>query len=187
LKPAQACRFTKKRKRGDNSTVEERGEGALYETNTQGESRTGARNMHKKIAFTAAVLAVLSGAEGFMSPLPVKGRLAVRTHAIARAAPRTARSSQTVRMMQTFTESETWQNTDIPALLKEGAAFFLEDKDVKFTPTNGGVNNLVQYCETSSVISVGHATHFVPANTRPLVPACTVYLLCATVRKRVID
>jgi len=53
-------------------------------------------------------------------------------------------------MMQTFTESETWQNTDIPALLKEGASYFLADKDVKFTPTNGGVNNLVQYCETST-------------------------------------
>jgi len=43
------------------------------------------------------------------------------------------------------------KDTDIPALLKEGASYFLDDPDVKFVPTAGGVNNLVQYCETSKV------------------------------------
>jgi Ser/Thr protein kinase RdoA (MazF antagonist) len=52
--------------------------------------------------------------------------------------------------LQTFTESDTWKRTDIPALLKEGASYFLDDKDVKFVPCSGGVNNLVQYAMTST-------------------------------------
>ena len=31
----------------------------------------------------------------------------------------------------------------------EAASFFLKDKDLKFSPTSGGVNNVVQYVETS--------------------------------------
>lgn len=35
-------------------------------------------------------------------------------------------------------------------LAREACAYFLEDRDVKFTATTGGVNNVVQYVETSS-------------------------------------
>ncbi|EKX38274.1 hypothetical protein GUITHDRAFT_97019 [Guillardia theta CCMP2712] len=52
-------------------------------------------------------------------------------------------------MAQTFTEADTWKATDIPKLLKEAATHFLDDDNVKFTPTSGGVNNLVQYVDTS--------------------------------------
>ena len=37
-------------------------------------------------------------------------------------------------------------NSDLSA---EAASFFLSDKDLKFSPTSGGVNNVVQYVETS--------------------------------------
>jgi hypothetical protein len=111
--------------------------------------------MRKAIAFTAAVLASLQAADAFaISPVPVA---ALRANSISAsvAVPRlrAAGGLRTVSMAQTFTESETWKKTDIPSLLKEGASFFLEE-ECKFTPTAGGVNNLVQYCETSSVMSL---------------------------------
>lgn len=52
-------------------------------------------------------------------------------------------------MSSTFQESETWQAVDIPMLLKEAAEHFLPGEEMTFTPTDGGVNNLVQIAETS--------------------------------------
>ena len=113
--------------------------------------------MRRAIAFTAAVLAALGQADAFTCPGSSMAGATLRfssSRSAVAAAPSLRSSTRSlsgkprkqvaVKMTQTFTESETWQNTDIPALLKEGAAYFLEDKDVKFTPTDGGVNNLVQ-------------------------------------------
>lgn len=108
--------------------------------------------MLKPIAFTAAVLASLHAADAFALNASPLRTTAVRPLVSSVSLPRLRAAGVVgnVRMAQTFTESDTWKATDIPALLKEGASHFLEDKDVKFVATNGGVNNLVQYCETST-------------------------------------
>eukprot|EP00960_Hanusia_phi_P033049 750228-Hanusia_phi.AAC.1 len=67
----------------------------------------------------------------------------------AQLALRKVGGAKKLNMLQTFTEADTWKATDIPKLLKEAATHFLDDENVKFTPTSGGVNNLVQYVDTS--------------------------------------
>ena len=116
--------------------------------------------MRKAIAFTAAVAAAIPVAGAFVAPSALVGRVTLASAAPARStgAPvlgasrlrlRNAAPAAGLRMAQTFTESETWQQTDIPALLKEAASQFFEG-ECTFEPCSGGVNNLVQYCQTSS-------------------------------------
>ena len=116
--------------------------------------------MRKAIAFTAAVAAAIPIAGAFVAPSALVGRVTLASAAPARStgAPvlgasrlrlRNAAPAAGLRMAQTFTESETWQQTDIPALLKEAASQFFEG-ECTFEPCSGGVNNLVQYCQTSS-------------------------------------
>ena len=47
---------------------------------------------------------------------------------------------------QPYSRSSMKMSSDLSA---EAASFFLKDKDLKFSPTSGGVNNVVQYVETS--------------------------------------
>lgn len=47
---------------------------------------------------------------------------------------------------QSYSGSYLRMSSDLSA---EAASFFLQDKDLKFSPTSGGVNNVVQYVETS--------------------------------------
>ena len=123
-----------------------------------------ARYFQRLLHYAAQQLLLQPGAipiaGAFVTPSALVGRVTLASAAPARStgAPvlgasrlrlRNAAPAAGLRMAQTFTESETWQQTDIPALLKEAASQFFEG-ECTFEPCSGGVNNLVQYCQTSS-------------------------------------